>query len=373
MVRTKKVLVLFVTFILMLSVITGCASQKAADISSSYPAAGSSVDRQSMSKNEGAQVKFSDGSTNKAVSPTNDYNEAPMAESDASGIVGTGYASSQGSTGVNTSIDILAQRKVIRSANLVMEVEDFYTAYGNLQSMINGIGYVSDSNIHRDFYTYEGERKTRVTGEITLRVAANYFDKILTDVKGLGEVIDDRIYSTDVTDQFFDTEGRLKILKVEYEYLVDYMRSLTKPEDIFRTRTQITELQTEIERLTGTLNKWSDLVELSTITISMREKHLDEVGKKQDYTYWDRVADAFNDSLAGVVRALGDLLIFIIQAIPTLLILALIAWIIYRIIKRFLSGKTANSDGRIRPGKRQETDVKVQTPDKPQAQDKSQD
>ena len=65
MVRTKKVLVLFVTFILMLSVITGSCFSKAADISSSYPAAGSSVDRQSMSKNEGAQVKFPEGSTNR--------------------------------------------------------------------------------------------------------------------------------------------------------------------------------------------------------------------------------------------------------------------------------------------------------------------
>src|SRR5690606_36967742 len=103
-------------------------------------------------------------------------------------------------------------------------------------------------------------------------VDARHFDNILNDVKGLGEVIDDRIYSTDVTDQFFDTEGRLRILKIEYEYLEEYMRSLKDPDSIFKTRMRMTELQTEIERLTGTLNKWSDLVELSTIYIRLEEK-----------------------------------------------------------------------------------------------------
>ena len=119
-----------------------------------------------------------------------------------------------------------------------------------------------------------GERRSRITGDITIRVDARHFDNILNDVKGLGEVIDDRIYSTDVTDQFFDTEGRLRILKIEYEYLEEYMRSLKDPDSIFKTRMRMTELQTEIERLTGTLNKWSDLVELSTIYIQLEENIL---------------------------------------------------------------------------------------------------
>ncbi len=366
MVRTKKILVLFVTFVLLLSVVTGCASQKAMDNSTSSPAAGETTSKQSISYNEGSYVQFNEDSSNSAVSQSKDQYDAPKAESDVSGIVGTGYASAQESGGASSSLDILAQRKVIRSANLVMEVEDFYSAYGNLQTMISGIGYVSDSNIHRDFYTYEGEPITRVMGDITLRIAADYFDKILTDVKGLGEVIDDRIYSTDVTDRFFDTEGRLKILKVEYDYLVEYMKSLTKPEDIFRTRTQITELQTEIEKLTGTLNKWSDLVELSTITISMQEKHPGDASRKQEYTYWDRVADAFNDSLAGVVRAFGNLLIFIIQALPTLFVLALIAWIIYKVLKRLLSGRKTHNGGLSRTVENKETDIGVKTQDKTQ-------
>ncbi len=97
----------------------------------------------------------------------------------------------------------------------------------------------------------------------------------------------------------------------------------------------MTELQTEIERLTGTLNKWSDLVDLSTIYIQMTEKYPEEMTKTKD-TYWDRLKESVGNSLTGIVKALGDVLIFIIDAIPTLVILGLIGLLGYWIVKRFI-------------------------------------
>ncbi|NLM11848.1 MAG: DUF4349 domain-containing protein [Clostridiaceae bacterium] len=345
--RAKKIFVVLITLVLVTCAIAGCSLKRAADVST---AAGSAP---KMSYEGEVNLAFSEDISMDTASPVYGKSEEQAAvDYAAQGIVGTGYSgTSSKDTSSGTSLDILSQRKVIRNANLSIEVDDFYIAYGNLQAMIKGIGYVSESNIHRDFYTYEDERRARVTGEITIRIDARHFDNILSDIKGLGEVIDDRIYSTDVTDQYFDTEGRLRVLKIEYEYLEEYMRSLTKPEDIFKTRTRMTELQTEIERLTGTLNKWNDLVELSTIYIRMTEKYPDEMIKKQSNTYWSRVENAFNRSIAGVINALGNLLIFIIEAIPTLVVLLLFAWIVYHIVKRLIAKRgTRNSESRADPG-----------------------
>lgn len=340
----KKVFIALMAIIVVLSTAAGCAAKKDTQTkTSSMPAVAPMA---SVKSNEGVSVKFNEGFAGREDVLTESAEESKAVADAAQGIVGTGFSpATSANTGSNATLDILAQRKVIRNANLSIEVEDFYTAYGNLQAMINGIGYISDSNIHREFYTYENERKSRVTGEITIRVDARRFDYILNDLKGLGDVIDDRIYSTDVTDQYFDTEGRLKVLKIEYEYLEEYMRSLTKPEDIFKTRTRMTELQTEIERLTGTLNKWNNLVELSTIYVRMTEKYPDEMVKKQGYTYWNRIEDAFNRSITGVINALGNLLIFIIQAIPTLVLLGLFGWIAYRIYKKFIKKRNTESPG----------------------------
>lgn len=338
MVKCRKVVGYVLSGILLLLLVAGCGSKtKIGNVTADSPEEAPYVQN---GENAGkVTLSFSENETSRATgaydTDTTDTlhtgtSKVAMPEaSEAGGILPTGYEGTDG------SLDILAQRKVIRNANLTLEVDDFYASYGNLQAMLNGIGFIQESNIHRDYYTFEGERKPRITGDITIRINARYFDNMLNDIKGLGEVIDDRIYSTDVTDEFFDTEGRLKVLKIEFDYLEEYMRSLKDPDSIFKTRMRMTELQTEIERLTGTLNKWTDLVELSTIYIRLSEKYPEEMTSPKEYTYLDRLKDTVKDSLNGVVRAMGDLLIFIIQAIPTLVILGILFLIGYRIIKNF--------------------------------------
>lgn len=333
----KKLMPVIIAAILFLSTLMGCSASRNSTSAGDTAAAPSTP-------NIYLQNGAFEGKANTAYDTETqyDYNTSSSAEKPASeGIIATGYdpaAAATSNSGV--TLDILAQRKVIRNANLNVEVDDFYSSYGNLQAMIAGIGYVSETNIHRDFYYFEEERRTRVTGIITLRVDASRFDDILNDIKGLGEVIDDRIYSTDVTDQFYDTEGRLKILKIEYAYLEEYMKSLKDPDSIFKTRMRMTELQTEIEQLTGTLNKWTDLVELSTIYIQMTEKYPEEMIKTKQ-TYWDRLKESLGSSLTGIVEALGNVLIFIIDAIPTLVILGLIGLLGYWIVRRFILKRKA--------------------------------
>ncbi len=330
----KKGLSVILAVVLALSILMGCSAAKNSTNTGGMgvaPSTPQSYPSYSISENKAAYEK----------DIAYDYSMEAPREPAAGGIRGTGVdTAAVTATGSGPVLDILAQRKVIRNANLKIEVDDFYSSYGNLQAMLTGIGYVSESNIHRDFYYFEEERRTRVTGNITLRIDASRFDTILNDLKGLGEVIDDQIYSTDVTDQFYDTEGRLKILKIEYAYLEEYMKSLTDPDSIFKTRMRMTELQTEIERLTGTLNKWTDLVELSTIYLQMTEKYPEEMTKTKE-TYWDRLKESLGESLTGIVQALGDVLIFIIDAIPTLVVLGLIGLFGYWIVKKFIQKRKA--------------------------------
>lgn len=322
--KLRKLSAILISMLLILAVVSGCASKTA---------------------REDGMVQYTTAGATKGYSTDSDvggygiiaYDSAPAEKrvvetyAENSGSAASGYTVN---VDLNRSLDILAQRKLIRNANISIEVGDFYKEYGNIQSMINGIGFVQEITTSRQYYDYKGERRSRIIGNITLRVDAKQFDAILNGIKGLGEITDDRIYSTDITDQFYDTEGRLKILRIEYEFLEEYMMSLKDPDSIFKTRMRMTELQTEIERLTGTLNKWTDLVELSTIYIQMTEKYPEDM--KGRTSYWERLGDTIKNSLTGIVDALGDLLIFIIEAIPTLVILAIIGFIGWRIVRRFI-------------------------------------
>ncbi len=326
--KSKRIIAAVISVILLVILGAGCSSKNKAGMDNAAPMSMTTAATTAGKSQTNMQFTESDGDYLKGEREVAETKAADTNAAEPGGIRATGYQST------GTSLDILAQRKIIRNANLTLEVDDFYSSYGNLQSMLAGIGFVQESNIRKDYYYHENERRARVSGNITIRVDARHFDYVLNDIKGLGDVIDDRIYSTDVTDQFFDTEGRLKILKIEYDYLEEYMRSLKDPDSIFKTRMRMTELQTEIERLTGTLNKWSDLVELSTIYIQMNEKYPDDVNVKKTYTYWDRLKDSVKNSLTGIVEALGNLLIFLIDIIPTLVILAIIGWIGFKIYRK---------------------------------------
>jgi hypothetical protein len=330
----KKALTAALSILLVLTVLSSCSS-KVASSPETYTTSAATTRNQMM------EYDGSSGKMDVAFSEDSASNEKgalySKAESEQqSGIIGTGYTGTNVNTG--TSLDIIAQRKIIRNANISLEVDDFYKQYGNIQSMINGIGYVQEINTSRQYYSFKDEQRSRITGNIIIRVDAKQFDNIVNGIKGLGDITDDRIYTNDVTDQFFDTEGRLKILKIEYEFLEEYMMSLKDPDSIFKTRMRMTDLQTEIERLSGTLNKWSDLVELSTIYINMTEKYPEDMGKNNN-TYWNRLKNAVQNSLTGIVDALGDLVIFIIEAIPTLVILAIIGFTGWRIAKRYIRKK----------------------------------
>jgi hypothetical protein len=149
--RTKKILAIFLSVIVVIGIVTGCSSmgrkEAAQTASSPAPAAGYGV---KTSMDDSFSVSFPEEARNTAaIADKADVvgSEAPKS-TEAQGIRGTGYDGSS-VTSSGPALDILAQRKVIRNANLSVEVDDFYYTYGNLQAMIKGIGYIQESNIHR--------------------------------------------------------------------------------------------------------------------------------------------------------------------------------------------------------------------------------
>ncbi len=252
--------------------------------------------------------------------------------------------------GISAYNAILAQRKVIFNSNITVEVENFNESYGKILTIISGNGFVQNSKVTRDrYYDEEDNEKFITRGVIVIRVAREKFDVILSSIKGLGTVLDDNLYTDDVTDRYFDTEARLRVLELEEEKLISYLKKIEDPETIFKYERRLTEIRQDIESLTGTLRKWDNLVDLSTITINLREKQPEkEEEEKEEKPYWKELADKFASSVKGTVRFLGNFIIFLAQALPVLFLLGIIAGAAYavlRVIRKFLkkSGDDAKS------------------------------
>ncbi|MGI6668428.1 MAG: DUF4349 domain-containing protein [Acetivibrionales bacterium] len=298
---------IFMAAILIMLVFAGCASgHKAADTATS------AAPRTAVSNYGGAASADISRESPAAEEVTDDGEFESVVDSIAGG----------GISLTDVSNAILAERKIIRSANLSIEVENFDEAMNNINSIILGIGIVQNSNVTTDRVYVDGEVKLYRSGTIVLRVDKNKFESVINKVKGTGEVYEESINGEDVTEKYFDIESRLRLLRMEQSKLEAYLAKLDKLEEIFKVESKLTEIRYEIEKLTSNLNRLNSLVELSTITITMREKRPGAVGKP--LTYGQRLLNRLKNSLMGTVEFMGDLLIFIISAIPVLVVLGLV-------------------------------------------------
>jgi len=237
---------------------------------------------------------------------------------------GEGYSGNDPGNLISPYSDILAERKVIFSGNITVEVEDFSEAYGKIKSFLVGIGYVQSVDITKDKIEIDGEEVYISRGIIVIRVARDQFEAAMSNIGETGFVLDQKVYSNDVTDQFFDIEARLKLLRIEEDRLLSYLEDIKDPDTIFKYEARLTQIRTEIESLTGTLNKLSDLIALSTITINMRELEPDSIEKPAE-GFFARLGAGFVKSVKAVVKFLGSFVIFLAKAIPVMLVAAVFA------------------------------------------------
>ena len=267
--------------------------------------------------------------------------EADKATS-ATALTGRGYESQSAYNAV------LAERKIIRKANVTIEVDNFDEAYSRINTIILGIGFVAESNINTDRVYVNKEQKLVKRGTIVIRVDRAKFDKVFGDVKGLGTVLYENCGSEDVTEKYFDVDSRLNLLRLEQERIMQYLRKLEDPDAIFKTESRLTDIRHEMESLTVTLRKLDDLVDLSTITINMNEKRPDSgpVEPVKPMSYGERLLKNFLDSVKGAANFCGELIIIIVQALPVLILIGLFIMLvlfIYRKIAKIKYGIKSSS------------------------------
>lgn len=326
----KKLFAILLAVTLMVSFLTGCSSSSTKSARDNYAQTPRTSAYEAGSSNS---IDWDSGAVNQSYTDITAAGES-AAELSADSLAGFGGAS------VDVENVILAERKIIRSANLTIEVEDFDTAFSNIENIILGIGFIQETNINTDRVYIDGEVKLVKSGSIVLRVDKTKFDNVISKLRGIGDVYNYTTNGEDVTEQYFDIESRLRLLKLEQEKLESYLAKLDDLDDIFKVESRLTELRYQIESLTGKLNKLSSLVDLSTITIQLNEKRPDYNPKP--VTYGERLLNSLKESFAEVVEFLGDLLVFTVSALPALILLALLilicVWIFRKIVRKSKAG-----------------------------------
>jgi hypothetical protein len=149
----------------------------------------------------------------------------------------------------------------------------------------------------------------------------------------IGEAVVNRSDAHDVTEQFVDLDARLKSKRVEEERLQQIIKELAgKLSDVLQVEHELTRVRGEIEQIQGRLQKLSNLVELATVTLTLRERK--GYVPPQTPAFSATIGRTFHDSL-DALTSVGQMIVLIAVALaPWLPILAVGAGMGWYVIRR---------------------------------------
>lgn len=237
-------------------------------------------------------------------------------------------ASGPASAQIPDSID----RKIIMNAELNIKIKDADDAIARVSSAIRQAGgYVQETR-------QQGTRQQGRTMHLTARVPAGRYDNIMTLLAGLGEeVTERREWTQDVTGEYLDLEARIKTRETHLNQLRKLYDKGGSIKEMMELEQEIARVTADLESLKGRYRFLSNQVEFSTITVHLYEPGA-PVPVQPPKNVWDRMQHGFVNSWNAMVNVTGDLIVFVVSAVPVVAYLAIlsgVAYAVYRGVKRF--------------------------------------
>src|SRR3990170_830103 len=226
-------------------------------------------------------------------------------------------------------------RKIVRTANLELEVEDVSAAVREVEgAAVAAGGFVSESNVFidqpepDDGGSVEAPRRTQ-TATLTIRVPAGEYGGVMEQLRGIAKQIrSERSEASEVTEEYTDLEARLRNLEATE---ASYLELLAKAEDIpdiLTVQDRINGVRLEIEQVQGRINLLDNLTDLATITIqlSLPAAAVGGGGKNWAQKAWDAAWEGSQET----AKALGSIAIVGGIALLWLAIPALVGFAAWR-------------------------------------------
>lgn len=200
-------------------------------------------------------------------------------------------------------------RMVIQNADVNVRVKSVEKAVLDATSLAKSLnGFVENSMNAGD------EKNPEAT--LVIRVPSYQFDIALKKLTDYGERIGPpAINSQDVTRQYADLSGRLKVLHAEEESYVTMLRGAKKLGEILEIKDRLSSVRQAIQSLEEQRIAVRDQSELSTVTVHFSEKPKIEAAPVPEDWSGDAWVGAVN-GLKSVGRFLGMVGIFFFVYIP---------------------------------------------------------
>lgn len=206
-------------------------------------------------------------------------------------------------------------RKTIENAELNIRVQDVAAAADQIIALsnVNG-GYTVSSHIY-------GEDQT-VSGRLSIKVPQANLVSVIASIANMGEVTDKTITTQDVTEEYYDSEARLKVLQAKEERLLGLMDQAANITEIISIENELSKTRSEIEVLSGRLQYLTNATTYSLINITLGQGLPGTIQAPQGTL--GRSWQGFVSSISGLINFASGTVVFLFTALPWLAVLAIL-------------------------------------------------
>lgn len=229
----------------------------------------------------------------------------------------------EGSSGVEEN------RKLIRTVTIDAETADLDGILADLDVQLAQVGgYVQDKTVRN------GKSGTTRYATLTLRIPAQHLDRFVGHVEGSTNILSSSEKAEDVTLKYTATQSRIIALETEEARLLELLAKAETLNDLLTLEAKLADVREELETVKSQLKLYDSLVDYSTVNLTITEVKEYTVVEEEEPTAWERISTGFVSSLKGVWNILTELFIFLIIALPYLVIPAVIVILVIVLRRR---------------------------------------
>ncbi|WP_080147250.1 DUF4349 domain-containing protein [Marinilactibacillus piezotolerans] len=240
----------------------------------------------------------------------------------------------EGASNTNQSGELIGE-KVIKTVSLEYETLDFQQTTDTVEDLVDQFdAYIEFSNETTDEPgSISGQQYKSVS--YTLRVPTESLTDFLNALEDMEAYKKNEAIGTqDVTQTYRDTEARIEVLRNKEARLTALLEEAGSIEDIIELENSLSETIQERESLQAELETFDSLIDYTEVQLYVMERPSLSDSSGDHLPFIDRVSEAFMESMYGFFYFLQSLLIWIIYAIPFLIVIGLIGGILYYVHKK---------------------------------------
>ena len=251
--------------------------------------------------------------------------KAPVANGDyIAGEMESAKPNAGGELGSSTVLNpgVADDRKLIRTVSLTTETEDMDTLLSGVAERITQLGGYVESRQVNNGSAYSGRRYRNAN--LIIRIPADKLDGFIDQVSETTNITSTNETTENITLSYVATQSRITALETEQTRLLELLAQAENMDDLLKIESRLTEVRTELEKVSSQLRLYDNLVDYGTIHLSIREVYEYTVVEEPE-TLWERIGSGLKNSFSNLGDFLTELFVFLVVSFPYFALLGIVA------------------------------------------------